>query len=208
MLDTVSFEEPQGDGLDSALPADFPRWGEATDGSFVKLVPDVDLQADFAAWQAEECAHDKQFTGKTVNSIGGVVYRRYCKTCGRGTTSALPHRTVEGLAITVIDEAKRERVEEEYRDRRSEGLRTIANRAAARQQVDRRSEYADYLDSSEWRARRRLVLERCDGICEGCRTAQADEVHHLTYQHVGREFLFELVGLCSDCHSRWHEREA
>jgi len=32
----------------------------------------------------------------------------------------------------------------------------------------------------------------------------ATEVHHLTYQHVGHEFLFELVAICRECHTRWH----
>jgi hypothetical protein len=30
------------------------------------------------------------------------------------------------------------------------------------------------------------------------------EVHHLTYKNVFTEFLFELVAVCQDCHSRLH----
>lgn len=64
--------------------------------------------------------------------------------------------------------------------------------------------YADYLKSVEWAGRRERVMERARGLCEGCRGRPATEVHHLTYEHVTREFLFELVALCGDCHARMH----
>lgn len=62
------------------------------------------------------------------------------------------------------------------------------------------------MNSSEWKTRRRLVMERAKGLCEGCRQADAAEVHHLSYEHLGNEFLFELVALCRDCHSRVHAK--
>lgn len=33
-------------------------------------------------------------------------------------------------------------------------------------------------------------------------------MHHLTYRHAKREFLFELVAVCQSCHSRLHEDNA
>jgi hypothetical protein len=65
--------------------------------------------------------------------------------------------------------------------------------------------YAEYLQTNEWKERRRLVLERADGICEGCRQEPATEVHHTSYVHVGNEFLWELVAICRWCHARYHE---
>lgn len=67
-----------------------------------------------------------------------------------------------------------------------------------------REQYADYLRSEEWAARRTKVMQRAGGICEGCRDRPAEEVHHLTYEHVTQEFLFELVAMCGDCHARFH----
>lgn len=64
--------------------------------------------------------------------------------------------------------------------------------------------YAGYLKSEEWALRRDLVLQRAGGRCEGCRLKAASEVHHLTYEHVTHEFLFELVALCDGCHDRIH----
>lgn len=67
--------------------------------------------------------------------------------------------------------------------------------------------YNDYLESPEWHHRRRRVLDRCRGICEGCGTARAVHVHHLTYARAGREMLFDLVGVCADCHETIHDRD-
>lgn len=65
--------------------------------------------------------------------------------------------------------------------------------------------YPEYLKSPEWASRRRKVLARCNGICEGCGESTAVHVHHKTYDHVGRELLFELVGLCIPCHETCHD---
>lgn len=67
-----------------------------------------------------------------------------------------------------------------------------------------KEEYAEYLQSEDWWERRTLVVERANGRCEGCRKAEAVDVHHLSYEHVTAEFLFELVALCAACHERIH----
>lgn len=67
-----------------------------------------------------------------------------------------------------------------------------------------RAMYESYLKSQEWADRRSKVMERAGHRCEGCRNALATEVHHLSYEHVTQEFLFELVAMCGDCHARWH----
>ena len=67
-------------------------------------------------------------------------------------------------------------------------------------QTARRAEYADYLLSTGWQMRRQLVMARQRWICEGCGSARAVDIHHLTYAHFGNELLFELVALCRPCH--------
>jgi hypothetical protein len=66
--------------------------------------------------------------------------------------------------------------------------------------------YNFYLKSDAWKLKRRKVRDRCGGVCEGCRDHPVTQVHHLTYEHVGNELLYELVGLCDACHERAHER--
>ena len=98
-------------------------------------------------------------------------------------------------------EAERHRVEQER-----EYARRNAEYEARRARDDRewREWYDLYLRSPEWAERRRLVLERASGRCEGCRKRGATQVHHLTYTHVGNELLFELVAICRSCHERIH----
>ena len=72
------------------------------------------------------------------------------------------------------------------------------------EQISRREQYREYLLSPEWKALRRKVIDRCGGLCEGCREERVTQVHHLTYAHVRDELLFELVGLCDACHERAH----
>lgn len=77
--------------------------------------------------------------------------------------------------------------------------------------------YNAYLLSPEWQARRQLVLRRAarvfrrdaqgDIICEGCGLNPAAHVHHLTYEHVFEEFLWELQAVCKACHERLHEKK-
>jgi hypothetical protein len=64
--------------------------------------------------------------------------------------------------------------------------------------------YSAYLLSTEWRALRGKVILRANGMCEGCLSAPATEVHHLTYKHIYKEFAFELVALCRTCHTNIH----
>jgi hypothetical protein len=64
--------------------------------------------------------------------------------------------------------------------------------------------YEKYLTSSEWQKKREKVLARASGLCEGCMENSATQAHHLSYEHVGDEYLFELVAVCDDCHEKLH----
>ena len=67
------------------------------------------------------------------------------------------------------------------------------------------ADYGIYLGSEVWKARRRKVIDR-DKICQGCMDAPIEDVHHLSYRNLYDEFLFQLVGLCRNCHSKWHQK--
>lgn len=66
-------------------------------------------------------------------------------------------------------------------------------------------QYDKYLESPAWKAKRQKVLQRAKGVCEGCGDRPPAQVHHLTYKHVGNEFLWELVAVCNQCHDRAHQ---
>lgn len=67
--------------------------------------------------------------------------------------------------------------------------------------------YYKYLATEKWYAKRQKVLSRANGICEGCAEKKATIVHHLTYEHIFHELLFELVALCRECHKQAHEKK-
>ena len=64
--------------------------------------------------------------------------------------------------------------------------------------------YAAYLRSDAWKERARRVMLRAGGMCEACLAAPAQHVHHLTYEHVGNELMWELRAVCAGCHERIH----
>lgn len=72
---------------------------------------------------------------------------------------------------------------------------------------DRMRTYGNYLSSKHWKELRAEVLKRWDGLCENCGTRAAKEVHHKTYERLGRELLTDLTPLCSECHRAEHPRD-
>jgi 5-methylcytosine-specific restriction endonuclease McrA len=146
----------------------------------------------------------------TVGTAGNPLrgprqLRKQCTDCGRLLAGAVAHAWAStdtpGVDLVAL---RRWNVAEDgyWRERR------IANaeaRAALAQ--ERREEYRRYLQSDEWASRRELVLQRADYLCEGCRLDRATEVHHLSYDHLGQEFLWELVAVCRRCHAEWHSQE-
>ena len=62
--------------------------------------------------------------------------------------------------------------------------------------------YNQYLASPEWNSKKIRVRARDYGRCQLCRSDSFLEVHHLTYNRVGDEALFDLVTLCRHCHEQ------
>lgn len=67
--------------------------------------------------------------------------------------------------------------------------------------------YLAYLRSPEWRERAMDALDRAGHRCQVCnadRWFSPLEVHHRTYERVGREAPGDLTVLCRDCHDLFH----
>jgi 5-methylcytosine-specific restriction endonuclease McrA len=76
-----------------------------------------------------------------------------------------------------------------------------------RRDQERRAWWARYhahIESDAWKEIRRRVFARCKGVCEGCGQRPAVQVHHLTYERLGDELLFDLVAVCMTCHEKCH----
>lgn len=125
--------------------------------------------------------------------------------CGR-FLSAIPGRVSESGQPTcricldrVVRRPEQERQAKEWERRRQE-----QEKERQREREEWHARYATYLKSPEWAARRAKVMMRAGGMCEGCLESKATQVHHLTYEHVGAEFMWELRAICRACHERLH----
>lgn len=118
-----------------------------------------------------------------------------CKVCLRSRESSLKAS------------AARERWQAEYEQHQRQKLAYERQWWAA---------YDAYLQSEEWLEKRRLVLKRTGGLCEGCAKARAAQVHHRKYpanclpgsaEWRKAEKLFDLVGVCLRCHQELHPNQ-
>lgn len=66
------------------------------------------------------------------------------------------------------------------------------------------SYYLQYINSGEWRAQKIAILAQRGPRCEDCSSTKRIQVHHLTYERLGRELPGDLRVLCNDCHERRH----
>ena len=60
--------------------------------------------------------------------------------------------------------------------------------------------YQEYLQSDWWAKNREMALEAADHKCYVCGRPFDLQVHHLTYEHIGFEHLYDLVVLCKTHH--------
>jgi hypothetical protein len=150
----------------------------------------------------EECAHEHTRLTQRQNGAGVTLYAPQCLGCGKVTAAWVGFEKAKER-FTSYDEVYQ--FDEEV-------TQAFWSQSARKRESKRSQEqwhwwawYDSYLLSVEWQERRKLVLERCKGFCEGCLRRKATQVHHLTYEHVGNELLYELVALCDDCHGKAHE---
>lgn len=168
------------------------------------------MAAETELWH---CDHERMEyrTYTKANGVGVVVLQ--CLRCGAKPREVAKHSAEVANAIAArgplapYDEAIainwQAGQERAWRQRRAAYEAEKAERDS-----DWWTRYHAHLASPEWQDRRRLVLKRAKHMCEGCGVAMASEIHHTTYDHMGNEFLFELVALCFACHRRLHERSS
>ena len=150
-----------------------------------------------------ECTHANTETRKMshCNQI-----KLQCLDCGQSLGNAIKHAAIAPEVLASIVE-----FDYEFRDsmteRRSEAFREMVKlqeQEVIAASTKRREYYQNYLMTPEWREKRSMVIDRENGLCQGCRKNRIQEVHHASYQTLGDELLFQLVGLCSPCHRRAH----
>ena len=66
-------------------------------------------------------------------------------------------------------------------------------------------DYKKYILSKEWWKRRFLFYKKFGKKCAACRSEKNLNVHHATYQNLGREKDEDLFALCKNCHKEYHD---
>jgi len=65
--------------------------------------------------------------------------------------------------------------------------------------------YKDYLKSDAWKRKRDSNTKFWNNRCALCNGDDGLEVHHRTYNRIGRELTTDLITLCRSCHERHHK---
>ena len=171
------------------------------------LFPSLKIPSDEiarAVGSPRHCAHERKELRKKIDATGRPRLHYQCLVCGLpvGNRVSAKHHSAEQIeSLLIFDDTLRSAYWHDYNERYQ------AERNARLEQLKERwkEAYSDYRKSTEWIAKRKLVIQRAQGICEGCRLSRAVEAHHTTYDDVGEEFLFELVAVCRSCHDRFHK---
>ena len=68
--------------------------------------------------------------------------------------------------------------------------------------------YKDYLNTSEWKAKRKKALKSADYKCQLCHADNVElNVHHNNYERRGEEKSDDLIVLCKKCHAKHHDKD-
>lgn len=92
-------------------------------------------------------------------------------------------------------------------------MRSIFNRTSKIKRVKKRGKfsnnYLSYIHSESWKVKRSQFIEWCKGssnyYCWRCRDkSMLYQVHHQTYERLGKENFSDLELLCISCHKKEH----
>lgn len=174
------------------------KWYESDHGDAMNNYVDAweQVKNEFA------CSHPVTIVTFRVKSNGAVNYFLQCTECWDNV------KHLRGADLT--DDQRQTAVPFDDQKRTQRYQQQNARFDAVRNQLwkDRKASFDvernAYMQTAQWRMIRAKVLKRCGGICEGCGDRPATQVHHLTYERLGHEMLFDLVGLCRQCHESVH----
>jgi hypothetical protein len=153
----------------------------------------------------EECPHARVTKPRARTIAGGSIqYRRQCLDCGAPAGNPIAKSAV----LTETKDIEPREFDEALFEAKDAERRQLQRDHSDRESAQWWAWYNIYLATEDWRDRRAKVLRRCGAWCEGCGDCPATHIHHLTYDHVGNELLFELVGLCDECHALAHSESS
>lgn len=129
---------------------------------------------------------------------GDLMLKKQCFVCGSTDGKMYKHSDVGGsYKVALLPEFNDDKLNEFY-ERQSQHRRN----EYAQNRRELLNEYSKYLQSEKWQEKRKKVLERDNYKCKACETNIATQVHHLNYDFIYNEPLFDLVSVCKPCHDK------
>lgn len=154
------------------------------------------------------CDHTETRPRYKTAKNGVKMYKRQCLNCGDAIGEWISRSKVENIEDCLpFDEDLYNRWQSYIHNRVVEISQERAKPLAERES-DWKDWYDDYLQSDVWHDKSERVLKRDGYVCQACLRRTATQAHHLTYKHVGKEPLFDLVAVCNLCHDALHKSEA
>jgi 5-methylcytosine-specific restriction endonuclease McrA len=108
-----------------------------------------------------------------------------------------------GMSVARCLEAKAQDLE-----RMATGARFRGERISELPPPSRNAEYQAHFASATWKAFRQDTLIAARWTCECGDSGPDVEVHHLTYERLGKEKPEDIIVLCPPCHRERHETAA
>lgn len=166
-----------------------------------RILDELRVPAEMRTKWGIQCRHPtKELRRRRIKN--GIYFQ--CLDCGSsvGVAQSKNFATLNSPEWDTLLETKFENLRKSFFDR-------VTAAAASEQKKKEEAWQSLYhrhvtLMSPLWKLLREKVKERCLGVCEGCMDRPVEHVHHKTYDHLGNELLFELVGLCVECHEKIH----
>lgn len=154
-----------------------------------------------------ECEHEYELILFELDN-GSEQLRNYCPKCHIREPKILKQKDHDLTKVRRRQESRYRTFYSSLYQNEAEKITAFIEDLRKKQEAVMFADYTRYITSEEWYKLRSVIINRDGGICQIC-GAPADHVHHLTYAHFTREFPFELVALCKDCHHQeYHSPEA
>jgi 5-methylcytosine-specific restriction endonuclease McrA len=152
------------------------------------------------------CPHSKTILRNKPDKIGRPMIAHQCLRCGSKVGAYQPSSSYSKAEQQNLPIWDRE-LEKSYSSGKYKEMARLWQAEQDKEKADWRRRYEAHLQSAKWKALREKVIERAKGYCEGCGHNKATQAHHLSYERMGEEMLFDLVAVCDDCHLRIHLKE-
>lgn len=124
--------------------------------------------------------------------------------------SALTQERTDLFIRSYLDPNRSWRQNATYADKRNAILQPFVDYDTVASYI-KSMDYRDFLQTPYWDFVASMKKYRADYKCELCGATKCLHVHHKSYENHGREHtskgLKDLIVLCKDCHSKFHDKE-